>query len=126
MASVVKISAHKVFLVLNNTCRSITEYLQSSNIELYLLVGIAPPAIGINFAAQRERDPVNNAIHPLQTHTVPKKPLKSRSSFMYDTGELIDSSSTRRIKLWFNHLQSVLYKLMQTLKESLASDAYVT
>ena len=61
--------------------------------------------------------------HPLHGHTVPKKRMKSRSSFMHDTDELIDSPSTRRIELWSNHLQSVPHKLMQTLRESIASGA---
>ena len=49
--------------------------------------------------------------------------MKSRSSCMHDTDELIDSPSTLRIELWSNYLQYVPHKLMQTHRESLASGA---
>ena len=89
---------HKVSVVLNDACRSITGCLQSSkNDTLCLLAGIVLPAIR-SVAIQRERgSQVNDTRHPLHGHTVPKKRLKSRSSFMHDTDELIDSPSTQRI-----------------------------
>ena len=49
--------------------------------------------------------------------------MKSRISFIHDSDELIESPSTRRIQLCYNHLQYVCYKLMQTPSESLASGA---
>ena len=58
-----------------------------------------------------------------KSYTVTKTRLKSRSSFMHDTDELIESPSTRRIELWYNHIQYVPYKLMQTPNEPLASGA---
>ena len=49
--------AYKVDPALNEACRSITGCLKSTNVEnLYLLAGIAPPAIRRHTTAQRERE----------------------------------------------------------------------
>ena len=57
--------AHKVGPLLNDACRAITGCLQPTNVEnLYLLAGIAPPAIRRSVTAQREREKqVNDNIH---------------------------------------------------------------
>ena len=47
--------AHKVDPVLNDACRAITGCLQPTNVEnLYLLAGIAPPAVRRSVTVQRE------------------------------------------------------------------------
>ena len=83
--------AHKVDPVLNNACRAITGCMQPTNVEnLYLLAGIAPPAVRRSVTAQREREKqVNDNRHPLHGHHLPRKRLKSRNSFMHATDELI-------------------------------------
>ena len=46
---------HKVYPVLNDACRAITGCLQPTNVEnVYLLAGIAPPAVRRSVTAQRE------------------------------------------------------------------------
>ena len=66
--------AHKVDPVLNDACRAITGFLQPTNVEnLYLLAGIAPPAVRRSVTAQREREKqVNDNRHPLHGHNLPK------------------------------------------------------
>ena len=104
--------AHKVDPVLNDACRAITGCLQPTNVEnLYLLAGIAPPAVRRSVTAQREREKqVNDNRHPLH-------------SFIHATDELIQSPSTRRLEQWSQHLQSVPHWLPQTPSECLASGA---
>ena len=77
--------AHKVDPVLNDACRAITGCLQPTNVEnLYLLAGIAPPAVRRSVTAQREREKqVNDNRHPLHGHNLPRKRHKSRNSFIY-------------------------------------------
>ena len=117
--------AHKVDPVLNDACRTITGCLQPTNVEnLYLLAGIAPPAVRRSVTAQREREKqVNDNRHPLHGHNLPRKRLKSRNSFIHATDELIQSPSTRRLEQWSQHLQSVPHRLPQTPSECLASGA---
>ena len=117
--------AHKVDPVLNDACRTITGCLQPTNVEnLYLLAGIAPPAVRRSVTAQRERKKqVNDNRHPLHGHILPRKRLKSRNSFIHATDELIQSPSTRRLEQWSQHLQSVPHRLPQTPSECLASGA---
>ena len=116
--------AHKVDPVLNDACRAITGCLQPTNVEnLYLLAGIAPPAVR-SVTAQREREKqVNDNRHPLHGHNLPRKRLKSRNSFIHATDELIQSPSTRRLEQWSQHLQSVPHRPPQTPSECLASGA---
>ena len=111
--------------VLNDACRAITGCLQPTNVEnLYLLAGIAPPAVRRSVTAQREREKqVNDNRHPLHGHNLPRKRLKSRNSFIHATDELIQSPSTRRLEQWSQHLQSVPNRLPQTPSECLASGA---
>ena len=120
-------SAHadKVDPVLNDACHAITGCLQPTNVEnLYLLAGIAPPAVRRSVTAQREREKqVNDNRHPLHGHNLPRKRLKSRNSFIHATDELIQSPSTRTLEQWSQHLQSVPYRLPQTPSECLASGA---
>ena len=94
--------AHKVDPVLNDACRAITGCLLPTNVEnLYLLAGIAPPAVRRSVTAQREREKqVNDNRHPLHGHNLPRKRLKSRNSFMHATYKLIQSPSTRRLEQW--------------------------
>ena len=117
--------AHKVDPVLNDACRAITGCLQPSDVEnLYLIAGIAPPAVRRSVTAQREREKqVNDNRHPLHGHNLPRKRLKSRNSFIHATDELIQSPSTRRLEQWSQHLQSVPHRLPQTPSECLASGA---
>ena len=70
--------AHKFDPVLNDACRAITGCLQPTNVEnLYLLAGIAPPAVRRSVTAQREREKqVNDNRHPLHGHNLPRKRLK--------------------------------------------------
>ena len=112
-------------LKLNDACRAITGCLQPTNVEnLYLLAGIAPPAVRRSVTAQREREKqVNDNRHPLHGHNLPRKRLKSRNSFIRATDELIQSPSTRRLEQWSQHLQSVPHRLPQTPSECLASGA---
>ena len=80
--------ANKVDPVLNDTCRAITGCLQPTNVEnLYLLAGIALPAVRRSVTAQRVREKqVNDNRHPLHGHNLPRKHLKSRnSSYMPQT-----------------------------------------
>ena len=71
--------AHMVDPVLNDACRAITGCLQTTN--LYLLAGIAPPAVRRSVTAQREREKqVNDNRHPLHGHNLPRKRLKSRTA----------------------------------------------
>ena len=120
-------SAHacKVDPVLNDACRAITGCLQPTNVEnLYLLAGIAPPAIRRSVTAQREREKqVNDNRHPLHGYNLPRKRLKFRNSFIHATDELIQSTSTCRLEQWSQHLQSVPHRLPQTPSECLASGA---
>ena len=69
--------AHKVDPVLNDACRAITRCLHPTNVEnLYLLAGIAPPAVRRSVTAQREREKqVNDNRHPLHGHDLPRKQL---------------------------------------------------
>ena len=117
--------AHRVDPVLNDACRAITGCLQTTNVEnLYLLAGIAPPAVRRSVTAQREREKqVNDNRHPLHGHNLPRKRLKSRNSFIHATYELIQSPSTRRLEQWSQHLQSVPHRLPRTPSECLASGA---
>ena len=90
--------AHHVNPVLNDACRSITGCLQPSNIDtLYLLSGIAPPAIWRSVAAQREREANERYLISITWPHSPNKRLKSRSSFIHDTDKLMESSSTRAV-----------------------------
>ena len=66
---------------------------------------------------------MNDNRHPLHSHSLPRKRLKSRNSFIYATDELIQSQSTRRFEQWSQHLQSVPHRLPQTPSECLASGA---
>ena len=117
--------AHKVDPVLNDACHAITGCLQPTNVEnLYLLAGIAPPAVRRSVTAQREREKqVNDNRHPLHGHNLPRKRFKSRNSFMHATDKLIQSPSTRRLEQWSQLLQSVPHRLPQTPSECLASGA---
>ena len=117
--------AHKIDPVLNDACRAITGCLQPTNVEnLYLLAGIAPPAVRRSVTAQREREKqVNDNRHPLHGHNLPRKRLKSRNSFIHATDELTQSPSTRRLEQWSQHLKSVPHRLPQTPSECLASSA---
>ena len=117
--------AHKVDPVLNDACRAITGCLQPTNVEnLYLLAGIAPPAVRRSVTAQREREKqVYDNRHPLHGHNLSRKRLKSRNSFIHARDELIQSPSTRRLEQWSQHLQSVPHRLPQTPSECLASGA---
>ena len=94
--------AHKVDPVLNDVCRAITGCLQPTNVEnVYLLAGIAHPAVRRSVTAQREREKqVNGNKHPLHGHNLPRKRLKSRNSFIHATDELIQSPSTSRLEQW--------------------------
>ena len=58
--------AYKVDPALNEACRSITGCLKPTNVEnLYLLAGIAPPAIRRHTTAQRERETqIDDDRHP--------------------------------------------------------------
>ena len=117
--------AHKVDPVLSDACRAITGCLQPTNVEnLYLLAGIAPPAVRRSVTALRERQKqVNDNRHPLHGHNAPRKRLESRNSFIHATDELIQSTSTRRLEQWSQHLHSVPHRLPQTPSECLASGA---
>ena len=111
--------AHKVDPVLNDACRAITGCLQPTNVEnLYLLAGIAPPAVRRSVSAQREREKqVNDNRHPLHGHNLPRKRLKSRN-------RRTDPEPTHsQIGEWSQHLQSVPHRLPQTPSECLASGA---
>ena len=126
MPSVGKISARtQGYPVLNDACRAITGCLQPTNVEnLYLLAGIAPPAVRRSVTAQREREKqVNDNRHPLHGHNLSRKRLKSRNSFIQATDELIQSPSKRRLEQWSQHLQYVPHRLPQTSSECLASGA---
>ena len=109
--------AHKVDPVLNDVFLAITGCLQPTNVEnVYLLAGIAHPAVRRNVTVQREREKqVNDNRHPLHGHNLPMKRLKSRNSFIHATDELIQSPSTRRLVL--------PHRLPQTPSECLASGA---
>ena len=109
--------------MLNDACRAITGCLQPTNVEnLYLLAGIAPPAVRRSVTAQRERKKqVNDNRHPLHGQNLPRKRLKSRNSFIHATDELIQGPSTRRLEQWSQHLQYVPHRLPLTPSECLAS-----
>ena len=111
--------------MLNDACHAITGYLQPTNVEnLYLLAGIAPPAVRRSVTAQQEREKqVNDNRHPLHGHNLPRKRLKSRNNFIHATDELIQSPSTLRLEQWSQHLQSVPHRIPQTPIECLASGA---
>ena len=117
--------AHKVDPVLNDACRAITGCLKPTNVKnLYLLAGIAPPAVRGSVTAQREREKqVNDNRQTLNGHNIPRKRLKSRNSFIHATDKLIQSPSTRRLERWSQHLQSVPHRLPQTPNECLVSGA---
>ena len=111
--------------MLNDACRVIIGCLQSTNVEnVYLLAGIAPPAVRRSVTAQQEREKqVNYNRHPLHSHNLPRKRLKSRNSFIHATDELIQSPFTRRLEQLYQHLQYVPHRLPQTPSECLASGA---
>ena len=92
--------------------------------NLYLLAGIAHPAVRSSVTAKREREKqVNDNRHLQHGHDLPRKRLKSRNSFIHATDELIQGPSTRRLEQWSQHLQSVPHRLPQTPSECLASGA---
>ena len=115
--------AYKVDPALNEACRSITGCLKPTNVEnLYLLAGIAPPAIRRHTIAQREREKqIDNDRHPLYGHTPAARRLKSRHSFIHSTEPLVTKPATARVTAWSAHLQTVANKLLDEPKESLAS-----
>jgi len=115
--------AHKVDPELNDACRSITGCLKPTRVEnLYLLAGIAPPAIRRKIIAQQERlKQVTDYRHPLHGHSSPIKRLKSRKSFIHSTEPLVNNPSTSRIAEWSKHTQSMPDLLPMTPNERLAS-----
>ena len=115
--------AYKVDPALNEACRSITGCLKPTNVEnLYLLAGIAPPAIRRHTIAQREREKqIDDDRHPLYGHTPAARRLKSRHSFIHSTEPLVTKPATARVTAWSAHLQTVANKLLDEPKESLAS-----
>ena len=90
--------------------------------NLYLLAGIAPPAIRRHTIAQREREKqIDDDRHPLYGHTPAARRLKSRHSFIHSTEPLVTKPATARVTAWSAHLQTVANKLLDEPKESLAS-----
>ena len=115
--------AYKVDPALNEACRSITGCLKPTNVEnIYLLAGIAPPAIRRHTTAQREREKqIDDDRHPLYGHTPAARRLKSQHSFIHSTEPLVTKPATARVTAWSAHLQTVANKLLDEPKESLAS-----
>ena len=84
--------AHKVDPVLNDACRAITGCLQPTNVKnLYLLAGIAPPAVRRSVTAQREREKqVNDNRHPLHGHNLMLySNVPNRPAFMCDVIQVL-------------------------------------
>ncbi|KAI5734624.1 hypothetical protein M8J77_008853 [Diaphorina citri] len=103
-APVEKNSAHskQVVVAFNDTIRIVTGCLKPTPVQkIYPIVGIAPPKIRRQVAAEIERSKQStDHRHPLYNHHPPPARLKSRSSFLKSTVKLNSSPSTRRLDLW--------------------------
>ncbi|KAI5727952.1 hypothetical protein M8J77_009167 [Diaphorina citri] len=103
-APVWKNSAHskQVDVAFNDTIRIVTGCLKPTPVQkIYPIVGIAPPKIRRQVAAEIERSKQStDHRHPLYNHHPPPARLKSRSSFLRSTLELNGSPPTRRLDLW--------------------------
>ena len=88
--------------VLHNSCRVITGSLKPTNLDnLYVLSGIAPPAIRRSVASSMERlRQSEDCRHPCHGIQPPEKRLKSRKSFLHSVQPLSESPSAARCKLW--------------------------
>ena len=61
----------------------------------------------------------NDPLHPLYEQDPARKILKSRHSFLHSVEPLDGSARTRRLTLWFPHLQTTTHKLSFSLEETL-------
>uniref|UniRef100_A0A8D8ZP60 Uncharacterized protein n=1 Tax=Cacopsylla melanoneura TaxID=428564 RepID=A0A8D8ZP60_9HEMI len=104
-APVWKNSAHakEVDVAVNAAVRIVSGCLKPSPIEkLYPIVGIAPPKIRREVAAEKEKTKqVEDERHPLHGHTPHHPPrLKSRKSFLRTTKVLTKTPEERIEELW--------------------------
>lgn len=97
-------SAHakQVDTAINETARIVSGCLKPTPIDkIYPIIGIAPPAIRRNVAAEVERTKQkNDHRHPLHEHQNQATRLKSRKSFIQSTEELSELPTARRLQLW--------------------------
>ena len=105
--------AHRLDPTLNDSCRSITGCLKSTNTNcLYLLAGITLPDIRREVASKRKRQKArHNPSHMLYGSEAENQRLKSRKSFLHTTPPLNMPSEEVRIKLWKNRLRECPFKL---------------
>ena len=61
----------------------------------------------------------NDPLHPVYGQDAARKRLKSRHSFLNSVEPLDGSAHTRRLTVWYSHLQATPYKLSFSPKESL-------
>lgn len=103
-APVWKNSSHskEVDVAVNAAARIISGCLKPTPIEkLYPIIGIAPPDIRREVAAEIERKKQNeDRRHPLYGHVVPPTRLKSRKSFLRTTAPLSSTAKDKREELW--------------------------
>ncbi|CAG9134999.1 unnamed protein product [Plutella xylostella] len=103
-ASVWNNSAHagKVDTALNETCRLVTGCLKPTPTDkLYLLAGIAPPAVRRQAAAAKERwKQLNDLRNPLYGHVPVQQRLKSRRSFVTTEPLTNETAQEFRLSRW--------------------------
>ncbi|CAH0383297.1 unnamed protein product [Bemisia tabaci] len=108
--------AKQVDIAVNETARIATGCLKPTPTEeLYPIIGIAPPPIRRQVAAEIERTKQkNDPRHPLHEHQRQRVRLKSRKSFIDCTEELSTTPKERRLNLWKN---SVPHSKIEPLEE---------
>ena len=113
--------AHKLDVVLNQTCRIISGCLKPTiSGHLHLLSGIAPPAIRRATASRIERSKQQmDPRHPMFGLEAPTSRLKSRKSFLTSTAPLEGSASQDRISRWKTGLSEREKELLIEPKEHL-------
>lgn len=103
-APVWKNSAHakQVDVSLNEAVRIVTGTMKPTPLhKIYPIVGIAPPDVRRQVAAETERGKqINDTRHTLHQYEPQLRRLKSRKSFMASTQEIPTTPEARRIDLW--------------------------
>ncbi|KAI5732047.1 hypothetical protein M8J77_020382 [Diaphorina citri] len=107
--------AKQVDVALNDTMRIITGCLKATPVQkLYPLTGIAPPHIRRAVAANIERKKQEeDPRHPLYSHVPAARRLKSRSSFLARTKQLVGTPEENRLDAWKMEVQSSPFEVKE-------------
>lgn len=94
--------AKKVDIAVNDMARIVTGCLKPTPVhKLYPIIGIAPPSIRRDVAADAERTKQEtDPRHPLHGHQPAERRLRSRKSFLSRTRVLDGSISSNRVARW--------------------------